>query len=225
VSDIFSFELADGLASGACPLCYALDVDIRRWLDFFWREGRQNTEARKQFFAGGGFCRRHAWQLHASLADHSGAAIADLYGRLAERDQALLDDLLAHRAPPRKALQRLLRPRECAACVWESEALERKASFFLDLLATDAGRERYERSRGACFGHLLALLEAVEDDELGTYLLADWRQRLEQLQRRLARYDRTRDHRYIRERTADDERSWTDVIHQYAGTGISASAP
>jgi hypothetical protein len=222
VSDIFSFELADGLASGVCPLCYALEVDIRRWLGAFWREGRQNPETRKQFFAGGGFCPRHAWQLHASLAEHSGAAIADLYGRLAERDQTQLDDLLAHHAPAHKALQRLQRPRECAACLWQNDALQRKASFFLDLLATAAGRERYERSRGPCFTHLLALLEAVEDDELATYLLADWRRRLEQLRRRLASYDRTRDHRYIAERTADDERSWTDAIQLYAGIGTLA---
>lgn len=223
MSDIFSFELADGLASDSCPLCYAIDVDTRRWLDFFWREGRQDADARKRFFAGGGFCPRHAWQLHASLAEHSGAAIADLYGRLAERDQALLDDLLAHHAPPHKAVRRLQRSRACAACLWESEALERKAAFFLDLLATATGRERYARSRGACFPHLVALLHATEDDELARYLLSDWRRRLEELRRRLAHYDRTRDHRYRSERTPDDERSWADAIHQYVG--ISEASP
>jgi hypothetical protein len=39
------------------------------------------------------------------------------------------------------------------------------------------------------------------------------------LRRRLAHYDRTRDHRYRSERTPDDERSWADAIHQYVGIG------
>lgn len=219
MSDLFSFELADGVIRGECPLCYAIAWHMRRWLDSFWREGRHDSRARQRFLVGGGFCRRHAWQLHELVADHSGVAIADVYGRLAQHDLTTLDDLLKKGGRRRgKAHRRLQREARCSACLEESDALERKGQFFLELLAAGAGRARYERSRGPCFPHLIALLETAADDEGTTrYLLADWRRRLEELRERLDDFDRKRDHRYAGERSEDDERSWTDVIHQYVG--------
>jgi hypothetical protein len=220
VSDVFSFDLADGLASGQCPLCYAVACDERRWLDSFWREGRQNPDARKRFYAGGGFCRRHAWLLHELVAtDGSGAAIADIYGNLAEQDLATIDNVDGSSRDRRKPLHaRLQRTAACSACSEEAEAVVRKAYFFLELIATEAGRRRYERSRGVCFTHLLSLLQAAgKDDTAVLYLLGDWRRRLTELRQRLADFDRKRDHRYADERRDDEQRSWTDIIHHYVG--------
>lgn len=215
MSDLFTFDIEDGIARGECPLCYAIEVEIRRWLDSFWREGRQSPQARRQFFDGGGFCRRHAWLLHDLLAGQSGAAIADLYGLLCKYDLIAVDDLLARRRG-RSGLARRLQ-RRCSACIEETNVLERKATFLLELLATDSGRERYEHSRGVCLAHLLALLEEGPGESLTRYLLSDWRRRLDELRRRLAEYDRKRDYHHAAERTADDERSWSDVIEQYVG--------
>jgi hypothetical protein len=224
MSDLFTFELADGLASGRCPLCYAVASDVRRWLDSFWREGRQVPAARTRFYAGGGFCRRHAWLLHELVAAHSGAAIADLYGRLAEQDSAALDGVLADVGSRRRSgWRRLQRTARCSACEEEADALERQAQFFLELLSTEAGRSRYQRARGVCFPHLLALLEAAESDErLTRYLLDDWRGRLDDVRRRLDHYDLTRDHHFAAERRHEDEESWTDVIHHYVGASDSS---
>jgi hypothetical protein len=217
VTDLYSFELADGIASGECPLCYAIAGDVRRWLDSFWREGRQSPEARRRFFASGGFCPRHAWLLHDLLAEHSGAAIADLYGHLAERDLATIDHLLAKQRL-RKLAQPLRRQAQCAACTEEADALDRKTTFLLELLATETGARGYERSCGLCYTHLVMVLDAAgDDDPVARFLLAEWRRRLEELRDRLAVFDRTRDYRYAAERTASDERSWTDVIHHYVG--------
>ena len=218
MSDLFGFDLADGLASGECPVCFALRRHTRRWLDSFWREGRQAPATRKRFYAAGGFCRAHAWLLHDLVGD-SGAAIADVYGRLAEHDLASIGELLAGRRVRRRPPARSLRRRaSCSVCAEEIEALPRKAEFFLELIATEAGRARYEHAAGLCYEHLLSVLDAAGDGhELGAYLLADWRRRLEELRRRLAEYDRTRDHRYAAERR-DDERSWTDVVRHYVGS-------
>lgn len=217
MTDLYSFELADGLASGECPLCYAIASDARRWLDSFWREGRQSPEARRRFFASGGFCPRHAWILHDLLAGHSGAAIADLYGHLAERDLTTIDRLVKKRRP-RNLTRPLRRQAQCAACIEEVDALDRKTTFLLELLAAETGARSYERSCGLCYPHLVVVLDAAGDEHpLTRFLLADWRRRLEELRDRLAAFDRTRDHRYAAERTASDERSWTDVIHHYVG--------
>lgn len=220
MSDLFSFDLADGLASGECPLCYAVACHMRRWLESFWREGRQEPRARQHFYAAGGFCHRHVWLLDELVTEHP-AAIADVYGKLAHRDLEALDDLLARTGKRRQPVRRLRRPAECAACSEEAEAMERKAEFFLELLATSTGRERYERGRGVCFVHLLALLEAADDEPMADYLLADWRRRLAELRRRLEHFDRTRDHHYAAERTDDDERSCSDVIRQYVGARMT----
>jgi hypothetical protein len=224
MSHLFTFELAAGLASGRCPLCYAVASDVRRWLDSFWREGRQSPEARRRFYAGGGFCRRHAWLLHELVAAHSGAAIADLYGRLAEHDLATLRALLAKNDRRRRpGWRRLQRSDPCSACVEEAAALERKAEFFLEMIASESGRRRYERARGVCYPHLLRLLEAAENDEpLRHFLLGDWRRRLDEIRFRLDRFDRTRDHHFAAERREEDERSWTDVIHHYVGAPDSS---
>jgi hypothetical protein len=221
VTDLFAFDLEDGLASGECPMCFAISVHMRRWLDAFWREGRQSPPARKRFYAGGGFCNRHAWQLYelVSAGGESGAAITDLYGHLAEQDFESLGRLLAGRRARRTdAAAGLQRRASCSACEEESEALPRKAEFFLELLSTSSGRARYERAAVICRPHLEMLVEvAGKRDELSRYLIEDWRRRLNELRRRLAAYDRTRDHRFKSERTADDERSWGDVIRHYVG--------
>jgi hypothetical protein len=190
---LFTFDLDDGLASGCCPICYALALDERRWMESFWREGRQGKAARERFYAGGGFCTRHAWLLHElALAGSSGVAVADVYGGLAGRDIAALER--RHELPARKA--------RCSACVARDEALTRKAEFLLELMATESGRARYTRSRGLCFGHLGAMLDLAGEGELADFVLDDWRRRVDDVRERLA---------------ADEVTARTDVIRLYAG--------
>jgi len=218
VTDLFGFDLVDGLASGECTICHALARHTRRWLDSFWREGRQDPRTRKRFYAGGGFCPRHAWLLH-DLVDGSGAAIADVYGRLADQDLARVSEVLGSRRARRRTLAAgLRRIAPCSACAEELAALPRKAEFFLELIADDAARRSYEQAAGLCYPHLLAVLEAAGDREApARYLLEDWRHRLEELRGRLADYDRKRDHRHAAERRAEDQESWTDIIRHYVG--------
>jgi hypothetical protein len=193
MSDLFSFDLADGFASGRCPICHALALDEWRWLDSLWREGRRDPGTRRRFYAAGGLCPSHTWLLHQLVVDAgAGAAIADVYGGLAAHDLTELDALLSGGIPRRRKGGRplLRRVAACPACVAAADALARKVYFFLELLGDPAGRERYERSAGLCFIHLQATVAADEcDDEAALYLVGDWRNRLAGAREQLAAFD------------------------------------
>jgi hypothetical protein len=222
VPDIFSYELVEALGLPGCALCRALAADDRRWVESFWREGRQDADARRRFFEAGGFCRRHAWLLHEiSAAAGSGAAIADLYGQLAAHDLGWLERAgtsLVRRRRRRPPLLR--RRRRCAACQAQVGALERKAHFLVAALGEEEIRDAYRRSEGLCFAHLGRVVDqalANGDTETAIMLLGDWRRRLEDVRSQLAAYDRKRDYRYADEPRGAEQRSWTDVIRRYVG--------
>ena len=186
----FRFDIDDGLASGACPLCFAVALDEERWLESFWREGRTDATTRRRFYDAGGFCQDHAWRLHELVAQSGKTfAIADVYGSLAGRDLAETG-----KGVP-------LRTSTCPACTARTEALERKAYYLLELLATASGRERYERSHGLCLPHLAEMVAtAGKDDELARFLIADWRRRLAEVRQRI-----------------DEPRAASDAISLYVG--------
>ena len=224
--DIFSYDLIQALALPGCALCRALEEDERRWMDSFWREGKQSPEARKRFFEAGGFCRRHAWLLHRLLADEgSGAAIADLYGQLATYDLRSLENVREDLNRRRRRAEPILRRRRrCPACAFRGEALERKAHFLVEALSEEEIRTRYRRSDGLCLPHLARTLDdaLADGDERGAgFLLDDWRDRLGQLRSGLAEYDRKRDYRYVSEPKGAEQRSWTEVIRRYVGEDLS----
>jgi hypothetical protein len=218
MSDLYSFDLADGLARGACPLCHAVSADVERWHESFRREGRQDPRARRRFYAAGGFCPRHAWLFHRLGEEaRAGAGIADVYGSLAAHDLAALDELLSRAGGRRRRTLLPSRRARCSGCEAEADALERKTHFLADLLSTSQGREAYARSAGLCLPHLTTTVESLEDRRLALFLVEDWRRRLAEAHHRLAEYDRKRDHRFAHERTADDERAWTDIVRLYVG--------
>jgi len=225
MTDLFGFDLQDGLESGHCALCFAMARHTRRWLDSVWKEGRRDPETRKRFYASGGFCPRHAWLLR-ELVGESDAAIADLYGHLADKDLARLHDELGRRRQRRRCADVLRREADCSACTEETEALPRKCVFLLELLATDSGREKYERSAGVCLLHLVDLLDAAEHVEGDSrYLLQDAQRRLSELRGRVADYDRTRDYRWAHERRQSDRQVCTEIIEQYVGAQPIVSPP
>jgi hypothetical protein len=188
----------------------------------FLREGSRSPRARGRFMRAGGYCRRHAWQLHgAAVGDATGAAIADLYGSLAGRDALLLEELAA--TPPRdirKATRNgIQRELGCPLCAEMVEANERHASFLAELLGDEVGRAGYRASWGVCFHHLQHAVRRVErrGQELIVFLIEDWRGRLADLRVRLAEYDRKRSFDKRDEPRGDEQGSWTEVISRYVG--------
>lgn len=219
--DIFGYDIVEALRRSGCPLCRADAIDDRRWMNSFWREGKQDPGTRRRFYAAGGFCRHHAWLLHWLVAaEAAGAAIADIYGSLAERDIAWLDELRARldrgkrrrEAPPGRSGR-------CPACVAHEAATKRKVHFFVELLSEPEVRPRYRSSGGLCFDHLARALEHAldTDEEVARFLLNDWRERLVAVRDQLAEFDRKRDHRYAAEPRGEEQSSWTEVIRRYVG--------
>ena len=198
--DIYVDELVQAFSLPGCPLCRVRALDERRRMESFWREGRNSPEARTRFFEAGGFCSKHAWLLHELVVEaHAAYAIADLYGRLADRDLRWLAQVRAGLDRRRRRWRSLQRRRGCPACEIREEAAERKSYFLVEALADVRVRERYERSDGLCFEDFAAAVGqalSAGKDELALYLVDDWARRLQA----------------VRERE-----SWADVIRRYAG--------
>lgn len=219
--DIFGYDIVEALRRSGCPLCRVDAIDDRRWMSSFWREGKQDPGTRRRFYAAGGFCREHGWLLHRLVAaEAAGAAIADVYGSLAERDIVWLDQLRANLDRGKRRRQVPLgRSGRCPACVAHEAGGERKVHFFVELLAEPEVRPHYQSSDGLCFGHFLRALEhALEtDEEIARLLLDDWRERLAHVREQLAEFDRKRDYRYAAEPKGEEQGSWTEVIRRYVG--------
>jgi hypothetical protein len=218
VADFLAYDLVEAFPLAGCPLCRTLADDEERWMESFWREGRSGREARLAFYDGGGFCRRHAWLLHRLVhARSSGAAIADVYGALADRDLARLDKLLA--ASGIRARARLQRRAACSACVAAEDALSRKAYFLVELLRAEEAQTRYRESDGLCFPHLArTVADAPEAGaEVARFLVRDWRRRLADVRAQLEEFDRKRDVHHAHEPRGPEQDSWTEVIRLYVG--------
>lgn len=220
--DIFGYEIVEALRRSGCPLCRVDAIDDRRWMSNFLREGKQDAGARRRFYAAGGFCRHHAWLLHALVAtEAAGAAIADVYGVLADRDIGSLDALRASLEHGRRRRRvSLARRAGCPACVAFAEGSQRKVYFFVQLLADADARPHYQSSDGLCYAHLARAVEHALDngaDDVARLLLDDWRERLAHVRAQLAEFDRKRDYRYAAEPKGEEQDSWTEVIRRYVG--------
>lgn len=219
IGSIFTFDLEDGLASGECPVCWAVALADRRWVESFWREGRQDPATRRRFVEARGFCRHHAWLLHdsATRADAS-YAVADLYGSLADRDLEALERRARGRVRRRRPAVPAAHGRPCPACEEAVDSLERRVEFLLELVATPAGWEAYVRSAGLCLPHLaLAVSAAGEREALAHALVEDASARLAATRARLAELDRKRDHRFADEPKGLEQGAPAEIVARYVG--------
>jgi len=64
--DLSNLDLAKAFGQSGCPLCRVLAGGERRDIASFAREGRFAPQAQGRFRRAGGYCRRHAWLLHAA---------------------------------------------------------------------------------------------------------------------------------------------------------------
>jgi len=220
--DIFTDELLAALARQGCPICRVVTDSVHRWIDSFWREGRNDRDTRRTFFAAGGFCHDHALALETLAQGTRGrAAIADVYRWLASRDIALLDASV-HPAPGRRLRRRkpqMARARECPACVEREQTTERKLAFLTDILHDERGRRRYESSSGLCVPHLLRAVAQTAENEpaVSCFLAADGRRRLVELRVGLDEFDRKRESRFRDEPKGQEQQAPSDAIARYAG--------
>lgn len=220
--DPTNLELVEGLGRGGCPLCRQRVSAELREIEMFVREGRFSREARPRFRTGGGYCKRHAWLLHAQLSEHgNGAPVADLYGMVLRHDREALRAFREphHRGRRHRITSPLVRTR-CLACENTDAADERHAYFFMCALQERWVRRLYEASDGLCVPHALAVLDEAleaEQSEVGRFVINETLRRLGSAADSLAEYDRRRDVRHAHLPKGDEQHAWTDVIRLYAG--------
>jgi hypothetical protein len=218
-----NYDLVAALRERGCALCRVLSEAEVRAMDNFIDEGGQLAEVQSVFCKRGGFCREHAWLFHrrAALA-LTGVPVAKMYEGLLRRDITRLERLeldLAAASRLRRRPSRLLEPRDCPACERAHARLDEKAHGLVEALRETAVQEAYRMSDGLCVEHLdsVGADALTADTAVAAFLIADLRFRLEQLERRLLSYERTRDYRFAAERTESDVSAWTDVVRSYVG--------
>lgn len=191
-------------------------------MDHFIDEAGQLIETQIAFCEYGGFCRDHAWLFHRRAAlSLTGVPVARMYEALLRQDISRLSQLERALEEPqgRRAARTLLDRRGCPACEGALERLALKTRGLVTALRDEDVRRSYRDSDGLCVEHL----DEVGSDALGSdssvaaFLIGEHRRRLEQLERRLVAYDRTRDYRFAGERTEVDANAWTDVVRSYVG--------
>jgi hypothetical protein len=225
-------EVYAALREPGCPLCRVDARSEERLLWGFVRNGILNPDSRYAFVKAGGFCRRHAWGLHAvARAEGTGAPIADVYGQLLGRDLERLTHLV-HARPGRAGRRELAaglgRERDCPVCASLAKAGEGHAAFLCELLGDKPSREAYRASEGLCLAHFDPALEQSlrldRSGDLARWLLEDLRSRLADLRVQLREYDRKRSYTAAHEPRGAEQRSWTDVIRRYVGEDKPSTA-
>ena len=223
IGDLATAEALDAMARPGCPICAVMAAHERRYIEAFWPAARTDPHVRERFWDAGGFCGRHARLFERRLAARQGGpAIADLYGRLVERDLSAIEERLRSLDRPRRRARALRWPerrRRCPACEDHDLALERKAAFLVLALHDHRARRRYAISDGPCLPHLATLIDQALAEDRGTarFLIEDQRDRLERLGRGLSEYRRKLDARFAGEPRGAEQGSWTDAIRRYAG--------
>jgi hypothetical protein len=215
-----NYDLVAAMREPGCPLCRVLSEAEVRTMDAFVEQAGRLHETFSSFCERGGFCREHAWLFHRRAAlSLTGVPVAQMYEALVRRDIEHLErlELRVDKARGRHGLETLLDRRACRPCERAQERLQIKAESLVSALDERRVQRTYQESEGLCVQHLdLVGAEAMrEKRDVAMFLIRDLRRRLEQLEQRLARYDRSRDYRYGDQRVDAD--AWTDVVRSYVG--------
>ena len=157
----------DWARSRTCPICVHVLDALFDFLSQFQYALATDPQTQAEFRNAGGFCPLHAWQLeelssprgvcggYPGLLDSTGARARALASRPPEEASRLVREMVT-------------RPEGCEACRVRGRAEEEAMAALGADLATEAGRGRYERSRGLCLGHLALLLPKAEPGAVPT---------------------------------------------------------
>jgi Family of unknown function (DUF6062) len=228
--DIFTYEIETALQGEGCPLCRAVTLDERRWMETFVREGHRDPGARRAYLSSGGFCSGHAQLFWAVARAHDSVpVVASLSLRLAEQEIARSGD--RRRAGDGSRLARWLRrpgrqAPDCPACVARKLSDERKCHFLCVSLAAEETRARYAASAGLCVPHFrLVMTEAaLHHPDVAAMLSVDQLRRLRNLRVQLREFDRKLDHRYRREPPGTEQQAPREALVRFAGRPVVRDA-
>jgi len=183
------------LQTRGCPVCDHLYQAVFDFLAQWQYAIATDEKAQTEFATELGFCPLHTWQMNM-WSSPVGASVG--YGKLALRVAQLLKETpdvigLVHDT------------KTCRVCRLMRDAEKRYAAEFAGTLATDAGRETYTRSQGACLRHLALLIAASNNHDVANFLRAQAARRFEEIGEDMQSFAMKTDalRRYLRN---DDER-------------------
>jgi hypothetical protein len=157
----------DWTRARTCPVCSHVLEALFDFLSQFQYALATDPRTQAEFGVAGGFCPLHAWQLE-ELSSPRG--LCGGYPGLLERTGERVRALASH--PPheagRLALGMVTGSDACAGCRAQCRAEEEAMAALGADLATEAGRARYERSRGLCLRHLARLLPKAAPEAVPT---------------------------------------------------------
>jgi hypothetical protein len=152
----------DWARSATCPVCaHVLDA-VFDFMSQFQHALATDPATQAEFRNAGGFCPLHAWQLE-ELSSPRG--LASGYPALLDGHSERLRRIAARPASdPARFVAEMTTRANCAACREQASAEADAANSICADLATDAGRARYEPSRGVCLRHLPLVLSRVSTE-------------------------------------------------------------
>lgn len=152
-----------------CPFCRLGRRTARRWLWMFLWESVTDPERRAVIRASDGFCPAHWWLLNTVEREgghsRSGGAI-------------IAEDIISTRSARLRAGNvRQAAGAACPVCQVERRSEDMAVDAAARHLTRPAFRERYAGGDGACLTHTRALLERINDSQIGQLIISRWSER------------------------------------------------
>ena len=216
-----------------CPVCTVALSAVTQYLRSLMYESVNDVPLREHLRASLGFCSRHNWLLLDSEVGNAlgiaiiyndvltnilrnlpngsssnerggvGAFFNRVAGKLSEKAKA--------------AVQAIIPPKPCPACVQQQEADEMTVKVFVQKLGEEKMRLAFSQSAGLCLPHLRQVLPAISNPADLDFLLKVQSEKLAALQGELAEFIRKNDYHFQHEGFGAERDAWKRVINLVAG--------
>jgi predicted GTPase len=163
-------DLVNDLRTRGCPVCNRLAKVSFEFFAKFQYDIATNQSTQKEFADSLGFCSLHFWQL-AALSSPSG--LSSGLAPLAEHISQMLANLADSLFEEQGAAKLNCSPPDCVVCLELRRHEQGYLSELTRFVKTNAGREAYARSQGACLHHLALCLCEPESDDFSSFLLRE----------------------------------------------------
>jgi len=227
---ITEFDIVEALQQPGCPLCRIARSSEILYMKYFLTGNAGDPDTRKSIVEGGGFCRRHAWEVFRLEALEWGVPLGngllyeDLVQATAREMELQLDQLrkAAPGGPVRRLFARVLPKRSarrntgsdessrlfasCRVCRLSDESAGQATRILRRLLDSEEMRRRYRSSDGLCYHHLQSLTSGDNSSRNLEFLLEDTLQRLTRLGNSLCTFKQKQAWERRDENLTEDER-------------------
>jgi len=224
-------QLAQCLQGGGCLICRALARFEAKNIHSFLYEGMMLPDVRKQFLAGGGFCRRHCL-IALAIEDECWPAGGIGMAMLCEDLLRLALDALGktkttdRRSPAaqRRDGAQLFRP--SGSCIFCNDS-RRKEEILIEALEGFAAEEQFRQAlqaRGLCIWHGELAINQWKSEEVRAWISAIMFERMRTVAGNLREAIRKHDHTHQQEKRPERREAVLRAMELLAGTWEMHSA-